>query len=178
MKNIKFVYLILGLGIGLIFSNILNSLYPQLEYVDLSDALIIERAEEMGYVSIKENISLKPDKENQDKENREVNKELEEIGEEDIETKEERELKAKDASKEDEEQEIPATKDKTIEMKIIEGDTLKDIARKLLELGLIVDEEKFILTVEEKEMDKKFAYGKFSIPLNSAYDQIIELLTR
>lgn len=161
MKNIKNIYLILGLGIGIILSNVLYSMFPQVRYVDLSDSDIIERAEELGYVSLKEKINLKENKE-------ELKKSVEIPLEED---------QIKEIDKKTEEI-IEEKKDRIIEVKVAEGDTLKDISKKLLELGLIANEEDFILAVEKKEMDKKFAYGKFYIPLNSDYPEIINLLTR
>lgn len=144
MKNIKIVYLSLGLGIGIILSNILYSVFPQIEYVNLSDEDIIKRAEGLGYVSIKEKISLEKDK-TSEKDNIKI---------------EERLVK------------------ESVKINILEGDTLKDIAEKLLELKLIENEEEFILNVEEENMDKRFAYGIFEVPVNSNYNQIIDLLTR
>lgn len=148
MKKTKIVYLTLGLGIGLVISNILYSMFPNTEYVDLSDLDIIERAEELGYVSIKEKISLEKDED---------------------------ELEEKTSL---EELDKPKALDEEIEIVILEGDTLKDIARKLLELDLIENEDDFILAVEEKNMDKNFAYGKFFLPQNSDYHEIIRRLTR
>lgn len=153
MKKIKIVYLILGLGIGLILSNILYTNFPVKEYIELSDADIIKRAEELGYVSIKDKISTetKTTDQNEDK--------FDKVKESNDETKED-------------------SDDGFIELEIVEGDTLKDISKKLLELDLIDDEEEFISTVEEKNMDKRFAYGIFKIPIDSSYSQIIELLTK
>lgn len=155
MKNIKIIYLILGLGIGIILSNILYSISPQIEYIDLSDEDIIIRAEELGYVSIKEKILLKEDKIERDDEDTQIKKYDKEAIEEEKENLEE-----------------------FIEVKIIEGDTLEDISQKLLELELIEDKEKFILTVEEEEMDKRFAYGTFKVSTNANHNQIIDLLTK
>ncbi len=157
MKNIKIVYLILGLGIGMTLSNILYGIFPEIEYVNLSDEDIISRAQELGYVSIKEKILFKED-EHITEDNEQTQEKTDEIEE----------------SYDSEEQIIG----NFIQIRIIEGDTLKNIANKLLKLGLIEDEEEFILAVEEKEMDKKFAYGTFNISPNADYDQIINLLTR
>ncbi len=150
MKKTKIVYLTLGLGIGLVISNILYSIFPNFKYIDLSESDIIERAQELGYVSIKEKIKAEEDKEEPEKSVELSSEELDES-----------KAEAKD-----------------IEIKILEGDTLKDITRKLLDLGLIENEEKFILAVEEKDMDKNFAYGKFYLPLDLDYSEIIRLLTR
>lgn len=57
----KIRYLLLGLGIGIIITNILNSLYPRLEYIELSDEEVIERAKELGMVKVKENIKILED---------------------------------------------------------------------------------------------------------------------
>lgn len=57
-KN-KIIYLMLGLGIGIIIANILHSFYPKYQLIDLSDDQIIERATELGMVKLKESIKIK-----------------------------------------------------------------------------------------------------------------------
>ena len=56
MKKIKLTYLLLGMGIGVILVNSLYLLCPKIEYIDLSDEMIIDKAKELGYISLKENI--------------------------------------------------------------------------------------------------------------------------
>lgn len=58
MKKIKIAYLLLGIGIGIILINALYSLYPEVKYKELSEEMIIERAEELGYISLKEKIVI------------------------------------------------------------------------------------------------------------------------
>ncbi len=57
-KKIKIAYLLLGIGIGLIVASTLYSFYPKVEYMDLSDDIIIEKARELGMVWLKENIDI------------------------------------------------------------------------------------------------------------------------
>lgn len=57
-KKIKTTYLLLGIGIGLIVASTLYSFYPKVEYMDLSDDIIIEKARELGMVWLKENIDI------------------------------------------------------------------------------------------------------------------------
>lgn len=57
-KKIKIAYLLLGIGIGLTVASTLYSFYPKVEYMDLSDDIIIEKARELGMVWLKENIDI------------------------------------------------------------------------------------------------------------------------
>lgn len=56
--NIKIKYLILGLGIGIILSSTLYSIFPEVKYTSLDDGAIIERAKELGMVNLKESIKI------------------------------------------------------------------------------------------------------------------------
>lgn len=142
MKKIKLTYLLLGMGIGVILVNSLYLLCPKIEYIDLSDEMIIDKAKELGYISLKENIM----KENKS----EKNLEFERIGK----------------------------KEKSVEIKIEEGDNLSDIAEKLFKTNLIDNKKEFILLAEDKMVDNKFAYGVFNIKYNTSYSTIIELLIK
>lgn len=51
-------YMVLGLGIGIVFTNILSYLNPRIEYRELTDGEIIEMAEGLGMVSLKDKIKL------------------------------------------------------------------------------------------------------------------------
>ncbi|WP_313757096.1 endolytic transglycosylase MltG [Tissierella sp.] len=62
-KRIKLAYLTLGIGIGMIFTNILYSFYPNIKYLDLEDEVIIEKAKELGMVNLKESIEVENIKE-------------------------------------------------------------------------------------------------------------------
>lgn len=56
-KISKITYLVLGLGIGIIISSTFYSFYPRIKQVELSDDIIIQRAIELGMVSLKESIN-------------------------------------------------------------------------------------------------------------------------
>ncbi|MGJ0848026.1 YceG-like family protein [Tissierella praeacuta DSM 18095] len=62
-KRIKLAYLTLGIGIGMIFTNILYSFNPNIKYLDLEDEAIIEKAKELGMVNLKESIEVENIKE-------------------------------------------------------------------------------------------------------------------
>lgn len=143
MKKIKRAYLLLGMGIGIILVSILYSLCPQVKYRDLNDEMIIERAKELGYISLKESI-----------------------------------LKEKKIEQKMEAEEVIEEKEESVEITIVEGDSLSDIAEKLLNAGLINRKDEFISLAEEKMVDKKFSYGVFHIKYNTSYSSIIQLLIR
>ncbi|MBU5426412.1 endolytic transglycosylase MltG [Tissierella pigra] len=150
-KKGKIVYLILGLGIGVILTNILHSLYPIVKYVDLSDDMIIERSKELGMVSLKESI------------NTNLEKEKEEVVVPPIEEKEIIEEILEEAE---------------IEVVIKSGESLTQIAKKLFELGIIDNEKEFIQLGKNKKLSTKFIVGTYKIKTNTDYDTIMDILTR
>lgn len=54
----KIPYLLLGIGIGILMTNIVYSLYPKVEYKEYSQEEIIRKAEELGMVFLKEAIKV------------------------------------------------------------------------------------------------------------------------
>lgn len=158
MKKIKAAYLLLGMGIGIILVSNLYFLFPRIQYIELSDEIIIEKAKELGYISLKDNI-------NKRKEDLAPKDSIDEDRKESIESVE-------SGNAVNKEEEI------LVEVEIKEGDNLSDIADKLYKANLIEDKEKFIDLSEDKTVDKNFAYGIFKIKNNSSYDTIINLLKR
>lgn len=68
-KKNKLTYLLLGLGIGILFTSTLYSIFPNIEYIELDDDIIIEKARDLGMVSLKDSIDLeKPPKDKDDSE--------------------------------------------------------------------------------------------------------------
>jgi len=59
-KKIYFFYILIGIGIGIIFSTFIFKLNPIVEDRQYSDDEIIEKAKELGMVFVKENIDVKP----------------------------------------------------------------------------------------------------------------------
>lgn len=154
MKKIKLAYLFLGIGIGIVLVNNLYFLFPEAEHIELSDEAIIERAKELGYISLKESISRgNENKEEESKEN--IN------------------LRTEDKVNKKEKQD-----EKSVEVEIKEGDNLSDIADKLYQVNIIKDKKEFISLAQDKTVDKKFAYGVFDIKYNTSYEAIINLLIR
>lgn len=173
MKKTKIMYLTLGLGIGIVLSSLIYSIFPKIEYMDLSDEDIIKRAEELGYVSIKEKIIAENEKKDLEKEV-EVLSKIQENQEEELNKEENQEEELnKEQEKEDDKQEK-----KYVEVKIFKGESLTTISKRLFKLGLIDEKDKFIYTVKEKKLDRKLEHGIFRIPLNSDYDDIISILTK
>lgn len=56
--KIKYFYILLGFGIGIIFTSTVFILNPYIEYKDYSNEEIVEKAKELGMVFIKENIQI------------------------------------------------------------------------------------------------------------------------
>lgn len=146
-KN-KILYLILGIGIGMIVTNILHSFYPKLEYIELSDDTIIERARDLGMVNLKKGIKI--EKEIVDnKDEGEVIKEVEKLKVEELEE----------------------------EIVVESGSGLTTVAIKLYNAGLIDNKDEFIWFVKDEKLDKKIITGIYKIKHNSPYSEIIKILT-
>jgi cell division protein YceG involved in septum cleavage len=58
----KLPYLILGLGIGIIITNLLYSINPKVEYREYTEEEIVSLAKELGMVFVKDNISTSEEK--------------------------------------------------------------------------------------------------------------------
>jgi cell division protein YceG involved in septum cleavage len=54
----KFPYILLGIGIGILLTNIIYNFYPKVEYKEYSQEEIIERAKELGMVFLKDVIKV------------------------------------------------------------------------------------------------------------------------
>ncbi|MDR7856442.1 hypothetical protein [Tissierella sp.] len=156
LKKTKITYLILGMGIGIIITSTLYSLYPQISYIELEDEIIIERARELGMVNLKESIKTENFEAAIDKEET-----LDQTGSE-ANLEEETELEEKTEE---------------IEITIESGLTLTNVATKLYDAGLIEDKDDFISFVKNKKLQGKIISAKYKITSNSSYDEIVEMLT-
>ncbi len=154
MDENNFKYILLGLGIGIILTNILYYINPRIEYEPLSDQDIIERAEDLGMVTLKENILI-------NEKNKEINYDKNEKNSEEL------------------KQDIKNNKeDNIISFQVEKGDDLYTISKKLYEEGLISDKKDFEERVYERELSKKMHYGIYEINFNSDYDSIIDILIK
>lgn len=144
------LFLVLGVGIGLVISSLLNMAYPRIKYEPYTEAQIIEKAKELGMVSIKEAIT-KNDEETVETAITDLNIE------EDTTTNEDEQI---------------------VGFVINKGDNSEQIAQKLFEAGIIKDREKFIDKIIEKNVQKKFQYGVYELKIDMDYESLIKLLTR
>ncbi len=146
------LFLVLGLGIGLLISSFLNIAYPRIKYIAYTDSQIIEKARELGMVSLKESISNSHSNSEE---------EIAETSSTDLE---------KDNNHVDE-------KNHTVEFIINKGDNSERIVNKLFEEGIIKDKEEFTKKIVEKELQRKFKHGVFELKKGMEYDSIIRILT-
>lgn len=174
MRKLKIAYLLLGMGIGIILINGLYSIYPQVKYKELSEEMIIERAEELGYISLKEKIIIEKDELRDGLEEIKL-EEIEEIEEPGVEVEQEPEEIAPEILEELEEEK--SDEEESIEIEIESRDNLSDIAKKLFDAKLIEDVEEFRSLVRDKGVDKKLRDGVYKIKHNTSYDDIIKLFT-
>lgn len=150
LRKNKIIYLILGIGIGIIITNIINTAYPKIEYIELSDEIIEKKAMELGMVKLKENIQTESTYEDDKK------------VKEDIEDDNQKELRENKEVK---------------EIVIGEGSSLGTAAEALYQENLINSIEEFIFFVRGKKLDKKINIGTYKIKVGSTYTEIIDTIT-
>ena len=151
-KN-KILYLMLGVGIGIILANTLYSIYPKVEYVQLTDDIIIEKSRDLGMVSLKENIKVEEDIED----NLQKNDEVDISDEPEIEVQTEPEIKK--------------------EIRIEYGWSLTRVGLELYEKEVITNKEEFIDYVKGKRLSTSIRVGTHTFNNNPSYDEIIEIIT-
>ncbi len=187
MKKNKILYLVLGLGIGIVFSGIVHSFFPNTKIIDMTENEITERARLLGMVSISE---IK-DKDLEKQVINEENEENENLENEDLDNQEdtkidfvgEGEEEVKPSSGQVEEVEIlevdqdTPQKEDYIEVIINKGENSYDVARILFDLGLIDDKDYFLNRSFELKVDKDFRYGKFKIRKGAGFEEIVEIIT-
>ncbi len=59
----KFPYILLGIGIGILLTNIIYNFHPNIQYREYSQEEIIEKAKELGMVFLKDVIKVESDTE-------------------------------------------------------------------------------------------------------------------
>lgn len=62
-KRHRFLFILLGIGIGILLTNILHSLNPILEYREYTEEEIVAKATDLGMIFLKDNIDTTPSKE-------------------------------------------------------------------------------------------------------------------
>lgn len=150
-NNMNKFFLLLGIGIGLLVSSLLNIAYPKIKYTEYSEAQIIEKAKELGMVSLKEAISKNEEK------STEIASNEEDANEEDT-----------NAIKED---------NHPIEFVINKGENSEQIVDRLFEKGIIKNREEFTEKVLSKGLQKRFKYGVYELEPEMDYESLIKVLT-
>lgn len=145
-------FLLLGIGIGIILTNIIYKFNPTIEYRENSEKEIIEQATDLGMVFIKENIEMPSEIE------------------EDSKKLEEKEGKG----------EKEKVKNKSIGKQIVieYGNTLEKVSKDLYELGIIDNREEFQKIAKDKGIDRKLRVGTYTISDDAEYETIIKILTK
>lgn len=163
-KNI--IYLILGIGLGIIITNILHSAYPKVEFAELDENTIIERARDLGMVSIKE--SIKVEKGTGEIKDTELDKTLEKL---------EEALKRLENAEKTQIKELEENIEEEKEVVIKSGSNLVQVSRLLYDADLIDDMDEFIEFVVGENLSRKIITGRYKIKNNSSYSDIIHILT-
>lgn len=72
----------------------------------------------------------------------------------------------------------PTANEKKISITVKSGMSSEDISNLLAEAGLLKDKKAFMKRLGELGMDNRLKVGSFEIPKGSGYDDIIKILTR
>ena len=198
-KKAKINYLILGIGVGIILSSTIYSFFPKIRSVELNNDEIIQKARELGMVTLTESLNtgnyseteMNEEELNETGVNEEeiIENESEDIIEEET-LEEENTVKPKEAV-------VEATKDKAdkavdgeitneeisenvdgdyVSIYVEKGDSSYTISRKLFEAGLIDDYKGFIDYVKDNNSEGILLYGRYDIRKSSTYEEILKML--
>lgn len=169
-KNRK--YMLLGLGFGIILTNVIYYHNPRIETEKLDDSQIIERARELGMVTMKESIKTENKAENKEE------FELEPIeGIEKIEDKKPETEKPKEELKDEELEDIKDIEENII-FEVNPGDGLLEISENLKKKELIDDLNEFKNKVYSRKVSKKLQPGKFELNKEMTFDEIIDKIIK
>lgn len=161
----KLLYILLGIGIGLVTSSslfIINSTEQVKEY---SDEEIIQKAKELGMVYIKDVVQVneKNNDKNDDKsDDKNDNNESVQVREDEGNSRLVENL----------------SNTEYIEFTIDKGESTESVSKRLFEKGIIDDSGKFNTYISKKGLEKKILYGNYKIKKGSTYDELIKLFTQ
>lgn len=161
----KKIFFFLGLGLGIILVNIIYLIKPNNQEIELTEEQIIEKAEDLGMVFVKDNIKI----ENESSIDKKVEENISEEEDENIEESSEEKVEGK-KDIEDNKAEIT--------IRVEDGDGLSDITNKLINSGIIEDGEKFKEKVYGLKMEKKLRTGEFHFQKGESYEEIIKKLIK
>ncbi|KNF09959.1 putative periplasmic solute-binding protein [Gottschalkia purinilytica] len=154
-QNKNGLYLILlGVGIGFVITSLLSTLFTKPKYVEYSEEEIIQKARDLGMVSLKEKIEK-----NEKNEKKEINNSKKDTTEEVI-------NKEKDI------------KNNYIKFTINPGDTSDIIVKNLHSKGIVEDKEKLSQMIIGKNLQRKFQRGTYTVSKDMSYEQLISILTQ
>ena len=151
-KNMYFI--LLGIGVGMLITSLLNMVYPDVKYIQYTDEQIKQRAVELGMVSIKDVLS-------------ENEKEKEAVSNENNSNN----IDERNEDKQKQESEI-------VSFVIRKGDTSEAIVDRLYQQGIIEDKEELMDIIIQKSAQSKFIYGKYDIEKGTDCESLIGILTK
>ena len=166
------LFMILGIGIGVVITSLLNMAYPKIQYEDYTESQIIEKARELGMVSLKEVITKNDE-------------EIVETGlpDSDMDANIDLDIGTNTGTNIDSDNEIDedTTNEKTdkqiVEFIINKGDNSELIIKRLFDSNIIKNKKEFSDKVIEKDVQRKFKYGVYELELDMDYETLIKALT-
>lgn len=129
------IYILLGVGIGIIITSVFFMLNPKIKYVEYSNEEIMEKAKDLGMVPLKETL-------NNNGNEKETAGQTEEV-----------------------------------EFTISPGQSLVEVADKLLEKEIIENKEKFIKFAMDNKMEKSVMPGDYILQKKLSYKIVLNIIT-
>ena len=194
LDRYRFSFILLGVGIGIILTNIIYSINPNIEYRDYSKEEIIEEAASLGMVFIKDTI----DASKEEKEGQQVSQNVSEDASMDIhkDTKvnnlgaiskdippkvsEDIQVSAQIVIPEDTPADMPENLEgrEEIQFTIEYGDSLIKVSNRLYKLGIIDDAQEFIRFGKEAKIDRRLRVGRYNLSTGLDYQTIAKIFTK
>jgi lipopolysaccharide export LptBFGC system permease protein LptF len=174
-KRLAIISLLLGFGLGIATTSIINMLYPTTKHIEYSEEEIKNMAKQLGMVELKEYEQLEEDENYKEQNNNEDKNQVDAVKDKDNEEMEiiSEEEEQKQEEKQEEEQE---PEPEYITFTIEKGEKSEKIIDNLFNTGIIKDKDEFIDLVIQRKVGRKFIYGTYKIQKDISYDELIKLL--
>lgn len=177
-NKIHIYYLLLGIGIGLVFGSIINFTSPNVKYKEYTEEEIRQEARGLGMYELDEIFEMN------DKFNQQSQKSLEDENRtaqnnaQNIESENKIDGKSETNESNTLDQNTDSKSQEYIEFSIQEGDSSGKVINNLYKANIIKDKEKFKKLVFGEKLERKLQYGLFKIPLGADYQTILSIIAK
>lgn len=172
-KKLAIISLLLGFGLGIATTSIINMLYPTVKHIEYSEEEIKNMAKQLGMVELKEYEQLEDEENYKEQDNDKDKQQVDAVKDTDS---KETEIISEEEEQKQEEKQGEEQEPEYITFTIEKGERSEKIIDNLFNAGIIKNKDEFIDLVIQKKLGRKFIYGTYKIQKDISYDELINLL--